>query len=102
MAETLPPYAEDFPVKSGSRASYYNQSPSRRDIVDSVLVTAAANHMEPVSIALESGIPSLTAATGLIVLISEGVLTKGTLEVNYTDSASNIEAPQETPTSSVA
>lgn len=82
MIESPVPLAKIFKHKDGMSASYYSQPQKTQDEVASVLISAIINNMEPVKTAVDHGIPQLTASTGLIALISEGVLTKSTLDLN--------------------
>ena len=94
MAEVEKPLAHFFEHKTGRDAGYYSQSSGTMDLVGSVLASALINDCEPVQTAVEHGIPPLTAASGLVALIEEGYLMKGTLELNITQPKTSTIIPE--------
>jgi len=67
---------------SGPGAGFSSISnPEKQNEVCELLITGSINNYNPVKVATEAGIPQLTAATGLLYLINEGILEHKTLKL---------------------
>lgn len=80
-----------FEHKIGEGAGYKSLEHAKQNVVIEILIAAALNGFSPVSAAIEQGIPQLTAATGLVSLIEDGILEKGSLNLLVIDSSQPIQ-----------
>jgi hypothetical protein len=75
----------------GPNAGFSLLSKSQKNEIEELLIAATFNYFpgkDPVTVVSEHGIPRLSAATGLVSLINEGVLERGTLKLQIQENGS--------------
>ncbi len=77
-----------YEYSKGLSAGYATLGESKQNEVAEILIAATLNGLSPVPTAMEHGIPQLTAATGIVSLVNEGLLKSGTLELVAINEAS--------------
>ncbi len=77
--------------KTGEGAGYKSLGEGRQNEVAEILIASTLNGLSPVPATVEQGIPQLTAATGLISLIEDGILKQSSLALNVIDSSQPVQ-----------